>query len=321
MKYINYFFYLTIFLALTATVINLSSYREYQVVVHANHSATDISKDKHGQLYRLPFSLSLNHTDRETYPSGQLKMLSANISVDYNGGSEIAEISINKPHFFHQYGVYLNFMKKADSGAEYVELLVTESKANKFVYVSLLLVVLSSIAMVFRYSTSWLSKGRFAVFALFMLAVVAVFLFFNPLLRSHEVPPILRSVWFLPHVIAYVVSYALMFLAWLLSIISLSNKEKYIQASKSLYACGLSFYTVGLAVGMIWANYAWGTYWGWDVKENLALLAFSVYALLFPLMENTKSKWLNFILHTVSILLLLLCWFGPRIFHWGGIHV
>jgi ABC-type transport system involved in cytochrome c biogenesis permease subunit len=35
---------------------------------------------------------------------------------------------------------------------------------------------------------------------------------------------------------------------------------------------GLLFATVGTILGGIWANYSWGRFWGWDPKENGALL-------------------------------------------------
>jgi ABC-type transport system involved in cytochrome c biogenesis permease subunit len=35
---------------------------------------------------------------------------------------------------------------------------------------------------------------------------------------------------------------------------------------------GLFFSVVGTILGGIWANYSWGRFWGWDPKENGALL-------------------------------------------------
>ncbi|MBQ3644370.1 MAG: c-type cytochrome biogenesis protein CcsB [Candidatus Riflebacteria bacterium] len=44
-------------------------------------------------------------------------------------------------------------------------------------------------------------------------------------------------------------------------------------------ALGYPLYTVGgLVFGMIWANKAWGRYWGWDPKETWALVTFLVYS-------------------------------------------
>jgi ABC-type transport system involved in cytochrome c biogenesis permease subunit len=34
------------------------------------------------------------------------------------------------------------------------------------------------------------------------------------------------------------------------------------------------FTFLGLLTGMIWAQMAWGSYWSWDLKENLTLILF-----------------------------------------------
>jgi cytochrome c-type biogenesis protein CcsB len=45
-------------------------------------------------------------------------------------------------------------------------------------------------------------------------------------------------------------------------------------------ALGYPLFTVGgLIFGMIWANKAWGRYWGWDPKETWALITFFVYSI------------------------------------------
>ncbi len=45
-------------------------------------------------------------------------------------------------------------------------------------------------------------------------------------------------------------------------------------------ALGYPMFTVGgLIFGMVWANKAWGRYWGWDPKETWALITFLVYSI------------------------------------------
>ncbi len=45
-------------------------------------------------------------------------------------------------------------------------------------------------------------------------------------------------------------------------------------------ALGYPLFTVGgLIFGMVWANKAWGRYWGWDPKETWALITFLVYSI------------------------------------------
>ncbi len=66
-----------------------------------------------------------------------------------------------------------------------------------------------------------------------------------------------------------------------------SGLEKLIPPAKRLdeltykvIALGYPLFTVGgLIFGMIWANKAWGRYWGWDPKETWALITFFVYSI------------------------------------------
>ena len=53
------------------------------------------------------------------------------------------------------------------------------------------------------------------------------------------------------------------------------NKEYYRSLNRMVYgvlAFGLIFSTVGTILGGIWANDSWGRFWGWDPKENGALM-------------------------------------------------
>ncbi|HEY4706708.1 MAG TPA: c-type cytochrome biogenesis protein CcsB [Thermodesulfobacteriota bacterium] len=43
-------------------------------------------------------------------------------------------------------------------------------------------------------------------------------------------------------------------------------------------AWGFPFLAVGIVSGAIWANYAWGSYWGWDPKETWSLITWFIYA-------------------------------------------
>jgi cytochrome c-type biogenesis protein CcsB len=43
-------------------------------------------------------------------------------------------------------------------------------------------------------------------------------------------------------------------------------------------AIGFPLLTVGIITGAVWANKAWGTYWGWDPKETWSLITWLMYA-------------------------------------------
>ena len=41
---------------------------------------------------------------------------------------------------------------------------------------------------------------------------------------------------------------------------------------------GFSLLTVGIITGAVWANSAWGRYWGWAPKETWSLITWFIYA-------------------------------------------
>ncbi len=74
---------------------------------------------------------------------------------------------------------------------------------------------------------------------------------------------------------------------------------------------GLTFVVAGTVFGGIWADQSWGQFWGWDPKENGALVIILWYALLF---HAHRAGWLGRIGVAVGavagIQWILLAWFG-----------
>ena len=54
-------------------------------------------------------------------------------------------------------------------------------------------------------------------------------------------------------------------------------------------ALGFPWLTMGILSGAIWANRAWGRYWGWDPKETWAFVVWLLYLLLLHL--GTFRNW------------------------------
>ena len=90
--------------------------------------------------------------------------------------------------------------------------------------------------------------------------------------------------WLATHVTTITLGYAAGLLAaalgnlWLIGkLVGLKRGDKdfYRTVSRMTYGVicfGLIFSVVGTILGGVWANYSWGRFWGWDPKENGALL-------------------------------------------------
>ena len=89
--------------------------------------------------------------------------------------------------------------------------------------------------------------------------------------------------WLATHVVAMTIGYAIIFIAGFFAITyilmgtltKLLTKELDDQISKIVYVflmISLFFNFVGTVLGGIWADQSWGRFWGWDPKENGAIL-------------------------------------------------
>jgi cytochrome c-type biogenesis protein CcsB len=55
------------------------------------------------------------------------------------------------------------------------------------------------------------------------------------------------------------------------------------EVSYRAFAVGIPFLTAGLFMGSFWAQEAWANYWGWDSKENSALITWLIYVVYIHL--------------------------------------
>lgn len=108
-------------------------------------------------------------------------------------------------------------------------------------------------------------------------------------------PPALQSVWFVPHIFVYMVSYSLGAVVFLMTLTYLIGRKKDGALFRSAYACAkiaFPFMTAGMMFGAIWADQVWGAFWSWDLKECWSLLSWLCYLLLLHCYRREKlRKW------------------------------
>jgi ABC-type transport system involved in cytochrome c biogenesis permease subunit len=90
-----------------------------------------------------------------------------------------------------------------------------------------------------------------------------------------------------------------------------------LRTARSLYAVlafGLFFTFVGTVMGGIWADQSWGRFWGWDPKENGALLIILWCAILFHARLAGMIGQLGMAAGAIiSIITVVLAWFGVNL--------
>lgn len=182
-------------------------------------------------------------------------------------------------------------------------------------------------------------------FGCLMAVMFASINIFKPEIHTEELMPALRSPWFVPHVIVYMFSYAVMGIATILAIRILwltrrsaagsapapgSTTPATVDAAASplspslqgdlrlcdtLVRMGWGFITMGIVMGALWAKQAWGDYWTWDPKETWAAATWLSYLLYMHLrqgqgQELDKTLRRTLVLLIFSFILLQMCWWG-----------
>jgi len=99
----------------------------------------------------------------------------------------------------------------------------------------------------------------------------------------------------------------------------LPDKEVLDTMSYQSVVIGFPFMTLTIVLGALWADIAWGRYWGWDPKETASLVTWLLYAAhiharLMRGWRGTKTA----VLLIVGFAAILLTFFGNYIF--TGLH-
>ena len=157
--------------------------------------------------------------------------------------------------------------------------------------------------------------------------------------RIQPLIPALKSNWLIAHVVACFIGYAAFAIAFGISLMYLFKQlgdgdagrqpGRLLQALPELDALdelthqmvmfGFLFLSVGIITGAVWANSAWGRYWGWDPKETWSLITWFVYATLLHarMMRGWGGRRIAY-LSILGFLAVLFTYFGVNLL--PGLH-
>jgi cytochrome c-type biogenesis protein CcsB len=147
--------------------------------------------------------------------------------------------------------------------------------------------------------------------------------------------PALQSNWLIAHVITCFLGYAAFAVAFGISLMFLikpadgepgagimgliPDADLLDDLTHQMVMFGFLFLSLGIITGSVWANQAWGRYWGWDPKETWSLITWLIYASLLHarLMRGWQGKRIAF-LSCVGFLAVIFTYFGVNLL--PGLH-
>ena len=170
------------------------------------------------------------------------------------------------------------------------------------------------------------ARNRVLSFVTPAAALVLGYASFSPAIDSGIQPliPALKSNWLAIHVITCFFGYASFAVASVFGIFLLRNggSQGVHPWAEVFYRCvmiGFVFFTVGILTGSVWAQVAWGRYWGWDPKETWALITWFIYAAV--LHEKIRSGGVTkrvAVFSLIGLLSVLFTYFGVN--YLPGLH-
>jgi cytochrome c-type biogenesis protein CcsB len=90
------------------------------------------------------------------------------------------------------------------------------------------------------------------------------------------------------------------------------------QAVYGVFAFGFLFTTIGTVTGGMWADQAWGRFWGWDPKENGALLIILWCAIIFHARMSRRIADAGMAAGAIVSAILVMCtWIGVNLLGTG----
>ncbi|MBR5019421.1 MAG: cytochrome c biogenesis protein CcsA [Bacteroidales bacterium] len=277
------------------------------------------------------FTLELHQFTVDYYEHMTPKRFASDISVYTVDGQNIrGTVEVNKPLKVNGWKIYqYGYDSTLGSESPYSVFLLVKDPWLPAVYAGILLMLTGALAQLFTRRFRRWGKRSYILPLCLILATVAFVYFFTPVFRNKALMPALQSPWFVPHVVVYMFSYAILAAATLMALYLLffhrharldtprharldrASPEDELTLTDNLVYIGLAFLTIGMLFGALWAKEAWGHYWAWDPKETWAAITWLCYLLYLHFRTIRPKEWRKacWIL-LLAFVCLQICWWG-----------
>ena len=297
-----------------------------KMMLEPNRPNSHFYTQEQGEISKkaLPFSLTLDHFEIETYAdSDRHKDYMSYLAL--NDGETHQDVVISMNHIL-KHKQYRFYQSDYDEEGNSILEVAHDPWGIAVTYTGYILLLVAIVCMLIErrktlrvVTISWVS-----VFVV-LLVVLHVRMLTHPLL------PVLRSPLFSIHISTIVTSYALLLGILVVGIIAVVRRiakptdreglERLQGISMAMLYPAVALLAAGIFIGAVWANISWGNYWSWDPKEVWALITLLIYMMpLFPNVLQSFRKPLFFHIYVIlAFLSVVITYFGVNLIL-GGVH-
>ena len=306
------------FIALFAMFFGAPDLQKGQVIIYREGTSRIAYTEDHKPM-ALPFELQLNNFKIDYYEDNvspkQYTSTFTLASITHPDEQAVLTTSVNHPAYYKGYRFYQDSYDRAEQRFSVIK--IVRDPWYPIVLIGFVLLALGSVLSIAK---SWQLSRLLPVVVI--LTAFFVFITIRKINFGHLMPA-LRSYWFVPHLIIYMVAYALMAISLFIHAANylrkhfarqMVNRQSSIvncQLEKSLFSTSSSLLIIGMLCGAVWAKQAWGDYWTWDAKENWAAVTWllsvaATHAELF----SKKTTILRIFFMILSFIAIQITWYG-----------
>jgi len=286
--------HLGLFLIFTGAFFGAPDYSTAIIKVSCGaESSYAVSDD--GLMMPLDFKVSLKEFNIDWYEDGTSpKQYTSTLLVD---GIE-KTTSVNHPCRYKGWTFYQSDYDRKEGSYSIIRIV-----RDPWIPIVFLGMAILALGAILELKKTWHSKAVLP--AVFILAAVFGVISLAKI-NFGTLMPALRSLWFVPHLIIYMVAYSVMALALICAVI---GKPKSIELASKLLGTSSSLLIIGMLCGAYWAKAAWGDYWTWDAKECWAAVTW-VLTLAGTHLPVKKKKTSLVLVILISFLAMQITWYG-----------
>ena len=314
--------HLSILLILLGALLTMLTGQHGRMKLEPNRPNSHFFIQEKGEITKeaLPFSLTLDRFEIETYPNSS-KPKDYVSYLRLNDGQTQRDVVISMNHILkHKH--YRFYQSDYDDKGNSILDVARDPWGIGVTYAGYALLFVALAAILFEQR-----KTMKAVTISWVAVLIVLMVVLHIRMLTHTLMPVLRSPLFSIHISTIVTAYALLLGILVVGIIALirpknlTRMERLKSISMAMLYPAVALLAAGIFIGAIWANISWGNYWSWDPKEVWALITLLIYAA--PLHETLwKSFQKPLFFHIYGILAFLsvvITYFGVNLIL-GGVH-